>query len=98
MATRDARLPLPDLLEQLRSRALHGWQPPGVGAAGSLSHAVIHSLDVTIGLDQPAVVPTEAATTVLDQLTAAHGAIFGVDLTDVRLEAADTGWSWGSGR
>ena len=35
---------------------------------------------------------------VLDQLTAAHGAVFGVDLTDVRLEAADTDWSWGSGR
>lgn len=37
-------------------------------------------------------------TAVLDQLTAARGAWFGVDLTDVRLEAADTGWSWGDGR
>ena len=34
---------------------------------------------------------------VLDQLTAAYGALFGVDLTGVRLEAADTDWSWGSG-
>jgi hypothetical protein len=34
---------------------------------------------------------------VLDQLTAANGALLGVDLTGVRLEAADTDWSWGSG-
>jgi hypothetical protein len=44
------------------------------------------------------VAPAEAVTAVLDQLTAAHGAWFGVDLADVRLEATDTAWSWGSGR
>jgi uncharacterized protein (TIGR03083 family) len=98
VATRDAALPVAELLDQLRSARLHDWQPPGGGAAGALSHAVIHSLDVTIALDQPAVAPAEAATAVLDQLTAADGRIFGVDLTDVRLEAADTDWSWGSGR
>ena len=53
---------------------------------------------MTIALDRPAVVPAEAATAVLDGLTAAHGSWFGVDLTDVRQEADDTGWSWGSGR
>ena len=37
-------------------------------------------------------------TAVLDQLTAANGAWFGVDLTGVRLEATDTDWSWGSGQ
>ena len=98
VAARDASLPVADLLDQLRSAKLHAWQPPGGGAAGALSHAVIHSLDVTIALERPAVAPAEAVTTVLDQLTAAHGAWFGVDLTDVRLEAADTDWSWGSGR
>ena len=40
---------------------------------------------------------SEAVVAVLDQLTAANGALFGVDLTGVRLEAADTDWSWGSG-
>jgi uncharacterized protein (TIGR03083 family) len=98
VAARDASLPLADLLDQLRSPGLHAWQPPGGGAAGALSHAVIHSLDVTIALDRPAVAPEEAVTAVLDQLTAANGTWFGVELTDVRLEATDTAWSWGNGQ
>jgi uncharacterized protein (TIGR03083 family) len=98
VAARDAALPLVDLLDQLRSPVLHAWQPPGGGAAGALSHAVIHSLDVTIALDRPAAAPGEALTALLDLLTAARGTWFGVDLTDVRLEATDTAWSWGSGR
>ena len=98
VATRDASLPVADLLDQLRSPRLHAWQPPGGGAAGALSHAVIHSLDVTVALDRPPVAPVEAATDVLEQLTASGGTWFGVDLTEVRLEATDTGWSWGAGR
>ena len=98
VATRDASLPVADLLDQLRSPRLHAWQPPGGGAAGALSHAVIHSLDVTIALDRPAVAPAAAETAVLDQLTAARGSWFGVDLTGLRLEAADTDWSWGNGQ
>ena len=97
VAARDGSLPPADHLAALRSPVLHAWQPPGGGAVGALSHAVIHSLDVTVALDRPAVAPTEAVVAVLDQLTAANGAWFGVDLTGVRLEAADTGWSWGSG-
>jgi hypothetical protein len=65
---------------------------------GALTHAVVHSLDVTVALERPSVVPAEAATTVLEQLTASGGALFGVDLEGVRLEASDTGWSWGRGR
>jgi uncharacterized protein (TIGR03083 family) len=53
VAARDASLPITDLLDQLRSPRLHAWQPPGGGAAGALSHAVIHSLDVTVALDGP---------------------------------------------
>ena len=97
VATRDGSLPVTDLLDQLRSPELHAWQPPGGGAAGALSHAVIHSLDVTIPLDRPAVAPAEATTAVLDQLVAANGTIFGLELTGVRLEAANSQWSWGSG-
>jgi uncharacterized protein (TIGR03083 family) len=96
VAARDAALPPAELLDQLRSPELHAWQPPGGGALGALSHAVIHSLDVTVALDRPPVAPAEAVTAVLDGL--ADGGWFGVDLSDVRLEAADTGWSRGSGR
>jgi len=98
VATRDASLPVADLLDQLRSPRLHAWQPPGGGAAGALSHAVIHSLDVTVALDRPPVAPAEAATAVLDQLTAASGTLFGVDLTGIRLEATDIDWGWGNGQ
>lgn len=98
VARRDAQLPTEDLLDQLRSPALHAWQPPGGGSAGALSHAVIHSLDVTLALGSPPVAPREAVITVLNQLTAAGGAVFGIDLVDVRLEATDTDWSWGAGQ
>ena len=97
VAARDAVLPPADLLAALRSPLLHEWQPPGGGAVGALSHAVIHSLDVTVAVDRPAVAPEEAVVALLDQLTAADGGFFGIDLTGVRLEAADTDWTWGSG-
>lgn len=97
VAARDGALPVPEHLAALRSPVLHAWQPPGGGAAGALSHAVIHSLDVTVALDRPPVAPRDAIVAVLDQLTAADGAFFGLDLTGVRLEADDADWSWGSG-
>lgn len=89
VAARDAALPVAEHLAALRSPALHAWQPPGGGAMGALSHAVIHSLDVTVALDRPAVAPAEAVVAVLDHLVAADGAFFGIDLTGVRLEATD---------
>ncbi|NYJ04070.1 maleylpyruvate isomerase family mycothiol-dependent enzyme [Petropleomorpha daqingensis] len=97
VAARDGALPPAELLAALRSPLLHAWQPPGGGAAGALSHAVIHSLDATVALGQPAVAPAAAVVAVLEQITAAHGAWFGVDLTGVRLEATDIDWSWGDG-
>ncbi len=97
VATRDGALPAGDLVADLRSPVLHAWQPPGGGAAGALSHAVIHSLDVTVPLGRPPVAPAEAVVAVLDQLTAADGALFGLDLTGVRLEASDAEWASGEG-
>jgi len=43
------------------------------------------------------VAPKEAVIAVLDQLIAANGEWFGIDLTGVRFEAADADWSRGSG-
>jgi uncharacterized protein (TIGR03083 family) len=97
VAARDAALPPADQLDALRSPSLHAWQPPGGGEVGALTHAVIHSPDVTVALDQPAVAPADAVIAVLDQLTGADGAWFGIDLTGVRLEATDTDWNWGTG-
>ncbi|SEO22964.1 maleylpyruvate isomerase family mycothiol-dependent enzyme [Actinacidiphila rubida] len=97
VAARDAALPAADLLAQLRSPELHAWQPPGGGADGALSHAVIHSLDVTVALDRPAAAPADALTAVLGQLTASGGGWFGVDLSGVRLDASDADWNWGAG-
>jgi uncharacterized protein (TIGR03083 family) len=98
VALRDGALPVADLVEQLRSPTLHAWQPPGGGQAGALNHAVIHSLDVTVALATPPVASAEAVTAVLDQLTATGGTMFGLDLTGIRVEAADSDWSWGDGR
>ena len=98
VAARDAGLPVDDLLDRLRAPELHAWQPPGGGAPGALSHAVIHSLDVTVALGRPPVAPQEAVADVLRRLTDARGSWFGLDLAGVRLEADDTGWSWGAGR
>jgi uncharacterized protein (TIGR03083 family) len=97
VAARDAALPADELLAALRSPVLHAWEPPGGGAIGALSHAVIHSLDVTVARDVPPVAPAEAVTAVLDHLAAADGAFFGIDLSGTRLEAADTDRSWGGG-
>lgn len=97
VAGRDADLPTTDLLAQLRSPTLHTWQPPGGGATGALSHAVIHSLDVTVALDHRPVAPAEAIIAILDQITAANGTWFALDLSGARLEATDAAWSWGTG-
>ena len=95
VAARDADLPTADLLAALRSPLLHGWQPPGGGAAGALDHAVVHSLDVTLALGAPPTAPAPALSAVLDQL--ADGTVFGLDLTGVRLEATDGDWASGAG-
>lgn len=98
VARRDASLPVEELLDQLRAPELHAWQPPQGGATGALDHAVVHGLDVTLALGRPAAAPAEAVTAVLDELTAARGGVFGIDLAGVRLESTDSDWSWGHGR
>jgi uncharacterized protein (TIGR03083 family) len=95
VAARDAALPPDELLAELRSPRLHGWLPPGGGATGALTHAVVHSLDVTLALDVPPTAPAPAVAAVLDSL--ADGTVFGVDPGGLRLAAVDTGWTAGEG-
>jgi uncharacterized protein (TIGR03083 family) len=98
IAARDGVLPADTLLYDLRSPVLHGWEPPGGGSAGALTHCVIHALDVEEAVPLPRRVPDASIRSVL-ALVAAEGApnLFGIDLSDVELRADDLDWSSGSG-
>jgi len=98
IALRDAKLPMDELLAGLRSETMARWAPPGGGAAGALSHAVIHGLDITTALGLPRTASDEATRAVLDTLPSAgvhrH---FGTDVDGRRLRATDLDWSFGDG-
>ena len=100
VALRDGALPVAALLSDLRSPALHAWQPPGGGEEGALVHCVIHALDVVEAVPLDRRVPAACILRVLG-LVAAEGTgapnLFGVDLRDVELRADDLDWSSGSG-
>ncbi|WP_199516083.1 maleylpyruvate isomerase family mycothiol-dependent enzyme [Nucisporomicrobium flavum] len=97
-ARRDAaRLTADQLLQQLRDNVAHPWTPPGGGAAGALSHDVIHHLDITVALGVGRVVPPERLGLVLEGLRPRNVAFFGAELGGVRLAATDLDWSYGSG-
>lgn len=100
VAERDGALPPASLLADLRSEALHGWQPPGGGAEGALVHCVIHALDVIEAVPLARRVPSDRIANVLE-IVAPAGVpapnVFGVDLTDVELRADDLDWSVGVG-
>ena len=99
-ARRDAGVVSPgELAEALRSNANHPWQPPGGGYQGALTHDVIHGLDITEALGLGRLVPEDRLGVVLPNLVTPKAlGFFGVDLSGVELRAADTGWTFGSGR
>jgi uncharacterized protein (TIGR03083 family) len=98
VAARDAYLPEAALVENLRSQTLHGWEPPGGGMQGALTHCVIHGLDITEAVPLARRVPAERVRAVLGALEDAGGAdLFGVDLSGAQLRADDLDWSYGSG-
>jgi uncharacterized protein (TIGR03083 family) len=98
IAARDGALPAETLLSGLRSEVLHGWQPPGGGVEGALTHCVIHELDITEAVPLQRRVPGPRIARVL-AIVAGPGSpnIFGVDLSGVHLRADDLDWSTGSG-
>jgi uncharacterized protein (TIGR03083 family) len=98
VAERDGALPPAPLLDDLRSEVLHGWQPPGGGMEGALTHCVIHGLDIVEAVPLERRVPDERIVRVLG-IIAAPGApnFFGIDLDGVELRADDLEWSYGSG-
>ncbi len=97
VARRDGDLPFAALLDDLRSDAMAAWAPPGGGATGALTHAVIHGLDITGALDVPRTADDDATRLVLDTQTDGVAGHFGVDLTGRALAATDLDWAFGSG-
>ena len=84
------------LLNAYRENITNPWQPPGGGAAGALSHDVIHGLDITepLGLDAA---PAERIAAVLSHVGPRNLAYFGVNLAGVQLRATDADVCVGSG-
>jgi len=99
VAAEDGALPTSTLLQNLRSEVLHIWEPPGGGALGALTHAVIHGLDFTeagTGIERS--VPDRRIVQVLSGLIGPGvDNPFGVELNGVELRADDLAWSYGTG-
>ncbi len=86
------------LLADLRSEVLHGWQPPGGGEDGALTHCVVHCLDIIEAVPLSRRVPDERIARVLSVVADPAGPnLFGTDLSGVELRADDLDWSYGVG-
>jgi uncharacterized protein (TIGR03083 family) len=98
IAHRDGDLPPATLLADLGSEALATFEQPGGGWGGSISHVVIHGLDVTLPLGLGRVAGDEATRLVLDTLVASGDrTLFGVELGGRSFTATDLSWSVGDG-
>jgi uncharacterized protein (TIGR03083 family) len=98
IASRDAGLPVGELVANLRSEVMQHWTPPGGGYHGALNHVVIHGLDVTVPLGVSRRSPDHTIRIVLDDLTT--GGVhehFGTSVEGRSLQATDLNWSYGSG-
>jgi uncharacterized protein (TIGR03083 family) len=98
IAARDGELSVAELLADLSSPVLAGWQPPVGGAIGALNHVVVHGLDATNALGLPRACSDEAARIILDSLAGGGAERFGVQLAGLQLIADDLDWQSGSGR
>ncbi|MEV6306633.1 maleylpyruvate isomerase family mycothiol-dependent enzyme [Actinoplanes sp. NPDC051861] len=97
-AARDAAgMTSEELLASLRDNIAHPWTPPGGGAAGALSHDVIHGLDISVALGLDRRVPLDRLRVVLGGMTAKSVAYFGAGLDGVSLRATDLDWTFGEG-
>lgn len=98
IAQRDGELPRAELIGTLRERAEYPWKPPGGGLEASLTHQVVHGLDITAALGIERRIPDQAMTAVLGTVTGPQSTRhFGVDLGGAELQATDLDWSYGQG-
>lgn len=87
-----------ELLLVMAQGAESARTPLGVGLAGSLTHDVIHGLDVTVALGLDRRVPEDRLRVVLDVITTPKGLkSFGTQLDDVQLRAEEIDWTFGTG-
>ncbi|MFJ6618985.1 maleylpyruvate isomerase family mycothiol-dependent enzyme [Kitasatospora sp. NPDC091335] len=87
-----------ELVAALADHAGHPWRPPVGGRIAALAHDAVHGLDVTVALGLPARLPQDRVSALLAGLTPRGLRFFGARLDGVRLEATDTGWSYGEGQ
>jgi uncharacterized protein (TIGR03083 family) len=85
-----------ELVGLLRRNIDNPWQPPGGGAAGPLSHDVIHGLDVTEALGLPSA-PTDRIALAIGSAGPRQLRYFRVDLNGRRLTGTDADVSVGEG-
>jgi hypothetical protein len=98
VAARDAALVPAQLLDDLVSETLASFVFPGGGEIGTLSHAVIHGLDMSVPLGLGSVAGARALRLVLDML-AIDGVArdFGANLDGRKFVATDLDWTFGAG-
>lgn len=98
LAQRDGELAPATLLADLGSAALARFEQPGGGWLGSISHVVIHGLDVTLPLGLGRVAGDDATRLVLDGLVSpGERTLFGVEIAGRGLRATDLSWEHGTG-
>lgn len=98
VARRDGELPREQLTATLRDRAAYPWKPPGGGLESSLTHQVVHGLDITAALGLEPRIPDQALAAVLGTVTGPRSAkYFGVHVSGVQLQATDLDWTLGQG-
>ncbi|MFI6509078.1 hypothetical protein ACIBCT_15845 [Streptosporangium sp. NPDC050855] len=87
-----------ELVDQLTQNANHPWKPPGDGYEVTLTHEIVHGLDITVPLGIDRRVPGERLRMILPGFTPEKSRKhFGVDLDGIELRAEDLDWTLGSG-
>lgn len=96
---RAARRPIGEIIETLRARADARTTIPRSGYDPVLTDLVLHDLDVRRPLGLPRSIPEDRMWVAFNHLTRqpSPGFTMGSRLCDLRIEAADAGWTHGRG-